>query len=109
MVKWYKEGRFPFDKLTKFMKAEEFDQGLKEMHDGVTVSYSPKGCLMFDRLLYRSQSDVLTSLLTIDQADHYVVDGAGRKICSIMLRTITLQLDGGKQRILEVSVANSMR
>ena len=54
MVQWYREGstyfdttlqdkdaephlEFPIDKLTKFMPAEEFDQALKEMHDGTTI------------------------------------------------------------------------
>ncbi|KAK0890136.1 hypothetical protein LTR02_014916 [Friedmanniomyces endolithicus] len=31
MIKWYREGRFPIDKLTKFMPAEDFEQALKEM------------------------------------------------------------------------------
>lgn len=33
----YRDGKFPFDKLTKFMPAAEFEQGLKEMHDGTTI------------------------------------------------------------------------
>lgn len=37
MIKWYKEGKFPIDKLMKFIKADDFEQGLKEMHDGVTI------------------------------------------------------------------------
>lgn len=37
MVKWYKEGKFPIDKLMKLMPADDFEQGLKEMHDGVTI------------------------------------------------------------------------
>ncbi|KAF2486208.1 chaperonin 10-like protein [Neohortaea acidophila] len=37
MIKWYKEGKFPVDKLMKFIKAEDFEQGLKEMHDGTTI------------------------------------------------------------------------
>ena len=37
MVKWYREGKFPFDKLIKLMPAEEFENGLHEMHTGVTV------------------------------------------------------------------------
>ena len=37
MIQWYREGRFPVDKLMKFMPAHEFEQGLKEMHDGVTI------------------------------------------------------------------------
>ncbi|KAK5117765.1 hypothetical protein LTR85_008740 [Meristemomyces frigidus] len=37
MVQWYREGKFPIDKLTKFMPADDFEQGLKEMHDGTTI------------------------------------------------------------------------
>lgn len=37
MIQWYREGRFPIDKMMKFIKAEEFEQGLKEMHDGTTI------------------------------------------------------------------------
>jgi Zn-dependent alcohol dehydrogenase len=33
----YREGRFPIDKLMKFMPADQFDQALKEMHDGTTI------------------------------------------------------------------------
>lgn len=37
MIKWYREGRFPIDKMMKLIKAEDFEQGLKEMHDGTTI------------------------------------------------------------------------
>ncbi|KAK5136942.1 hypothetical protein LTR08_001449 [Meristemomyces frigidus] len=37
MVQWYREGKFPIDKLVKFMPADQFDQALKEMHDGTTI------------------------------------------------------------------------
>ena len=37
MINWYREGRFPLEKLMKFIKADDFEQGLKEMHDGVTI------------------------------------------------------------------------
>ena len=37
MIQWYREGRFPIDKLMKFMPADDFEQGLKEMHDGTTI------------------------------------------------------------------------
>lgn len=37
MVQWYREGKFPIDKLAKFMPADDFEQGLKEMHDGTTI------------------------------------------------------------------------
>ncbi|KAI4728755.1 NAD(P)-binding protein [Aureobasidium sp. EXF-10728] len=34
---WYREGRFPFDKLVKLMPAEDFERGIHEMHTGETV------------------------------------------------------------------------
>lgn len=37
MIQWYREGRFPFDKLIKLMPAEEFETALHEMHTGETV------------------------------------------------------------------------
>nr|POE62401.1 aryl-alcohol dehydrogenase [Quercus suber] len=37
MIQWYREGRFPIDKLVKFFAAEDFDVGLKEMHEGTTI------------------------------------------------------------------------
>jgi len=37
MVHWYKEGKFPIDKIMKLMPADEFQQALKEMHDGTTI------------------------------------------------------------------------
>ncbi|KAK3653979.1 hypothetical protein LTR56_004391 [Elasticomyces elasticus] len=37
MIQWYREGRFPIDKLIKFMPADDFEQALKEMHDGTTI------------------------------------------------------------------------
>lgn len=37
MIGWYREGKFPFDKLVKFLKAEEFETALHEMHTGETV------------------------------------------------------------------------
>ena len=37
MVKWYRDGKFPIDKLMKLMPAEDFEKGLQEMHDGVTI------------------------------------------------------------------------
>jgi Zn-dependent alcohol dehydrogenase len=37
MIQWYREGRFPIDKMMKFIKAEDFEQALKEMHDGTTI------------------------------------------------------------------------
>lgn len=37
MIEWYRQGKFPFDKMVKLMKAEEFERGLHEMHTGETV------------------------------------------------------------------------
>ncbi|CAD0090916.1 unnamed protein product, partial [Aureobasidium vineae] len=37
MIGWYREGKFPFDKLVKLMPAEEFERGIHEMHTGETV------------------------------------------------------------------------
>lgn len=37
MIKWYREGKFPVDKLMKLMPADRFEQALKEMHDGETI------------------------------------------------------------------------
>lgn len=37
MIQWYREGRFPIDKLMKLIPADDFEQGLKEMHDGTTI------------------------------------------------------------------------
>ncbi|KAK3047971.1 hypothetical protein LTR09_010646 [Extremus antarcticus] len=37
MVQWYREGKFPIDKFSKFIPAAEFDRGLKEMHEGGTI------------------------------------------------------------------------
>lgn len=30
MIQWYREGKFPFDKLMKLIPADDFEQGLKE-------------------------------------------------------------------------------
>lgn len=37
LIKWYKEGKFAFDKLIKFYPASEFQQALKDAHSGETV------------------------------------------------------------------------
>ncbi|KAF2216159.1 hypothetical protein CERZMDRAFT_119815 [Cercospora zeae-maydis SCOH1-5] len=37
MIQWYREGRFPIDRLAKFMKADDFNQALHEMHTGETI------------------------------------------------------------------------
>lgn len=35
MIQWYREGKFPLEKLVKFYKAEDFKKGLDDMHKGV--------------------------------------------------------------------------
>lgn len=30
MIQWYREGRFPINKMMKRIKADDFEQGLKE-------------------------------------------------------------------------------
>ncbi|KAK8188867.1 chaperonin 10-like protein [Phyllosticta capitalensis] len=37
MVKWFKEGRFPVDKLVRFYKAEEWQTAVHDMEQGDTV------------------------------------------------------------------------
>ena len=37
MIEWQRAGRFPVEKLVKYFKADDFQQALKEMHDGVTI------------------------------------------------------------------------
>ena len=37
MIQWYREGKFPIDKLMKFMPADDFEKGLEEMHSGATI------------------------------------------------------------------------
>lgn len=37
LIKWYREGKLPLDKLEKFFAVEDFDQARKEMHDGSTI------------------------------------------------------------------------
>ena len=37
LIKWYREGKLPLEKLEKFFKVEEFDTARKEMHDGSTI------------------------------------------------------------------------
>lgn len=36
MIKWYREGKFPIDRLMKLMPADDFNQALHEMHTGVS-------------------------------------------------------------------------
>ncbi|KAJ5952819.1 Alcohol dehydrogenase superfamily zinc-type [Penicillium vulpinum] len=37
MIKWYREGRFPVDKLIKFFNATDYQQGLNGMKDGTVI------------------------------------------------------------------------
>ncbi|KAF1847645.1 NAD(P)-binding protein [Cucurbitaria berberidis CBS 394.84] len=37
MIEWYREGKFPIEKLSKTYSAEDFDKALAEMHNGVTI------------------------------------------------------------------------
>lgn len=40
MIQWYREGKFPIDKLMKLMPADQFDQALHEMHSGVSPFFN---------------------------------------------------------------------
>ena len=40
MIRWYREGRFPVDKLVKFLPVEEFQRGLHEMVSLLSFSFS---------------------------------------------------------------------
>jgi Zn-dependent alcohol dehydrogenase len=37
MIKWYRDGKFPIDKLGKLFKAEDFKRALDEMHGGAAI------------------------------------------------------------------------
>lgn len=37
MVEYYKQGRFPFDKLVKFYDFEQIDEAFEDSKNGVTV------------------------------------------------------------------------
>ncbi|GAB7347270.1 hypothetical protein MBLNU459_g3360t1 [Dothideomycetes sp. NU459] len=37
LIQWYREGKFPFDKMVKLMPAADFEKGLHEMHSGETI------------------------------------------------------------------------
>jgi len=37
MIQWYRDGKFPIDKLMKLMPAADFNQALHEMHSGETI------------------------------------------------------------------------
>ena len=37
MIQWYREGKFPIDRLVKYFSADDFETALKEMHNGETI------------------------------------------------------------------------
>ncbi|KAK6428084.1 hypothetical protein LTR95_015778 [Oleoguttula sp. CCFEE 5521] len=37
MVQWYRDGKFPVDKLVKFMAVDKFEQALEEMHNSSMI------------------------------------------------------------------------
>ncbi|KAF7197443.1 Aryl-alcohol dehydrogenase [Pseudocercospora fuligena] len=37
MIQWYREGKFPLEKMVKFLPAKDFQKGLDEMHSGATI------------------------------------------------------------------------
>ena len=37
LIRWYREGKFPLEKLEKRFKAKEFEQARVEMEKGVTI------------------------------------------------------------------------
>lgn len=37
LMRWYKEGKLPIDRLIKFFPVDEFPKALQEMHDGSTI------------------------------------------------------------------------
>ncbi|GAB7365452.1 hypothetical protein MBLNU230_g6525t1 [Neophaeotheca triangularis] len=37
LIAWYREGKFPLDKMMKLMPAAEFERALQEMHTGETI------------------------------------------------------------------------
>lgn len=37
MIDWYRQGKFPFDRLIKTLPADDFQRGIKEMHSGETI------------------------------------------------------------------------
>lgn len=39
MIQWYRDGKFPIDKMMKLMPADEFKTALHEMHSGVSRSW----------------------------------------------------------------------
>ncbi|KAJ4984192.1 putative alcohol dehydrogenase [Stagonosporopsis vannaccii] len=37
MIEWYRQGKFPIEKLTKFYQSDDFEKALTEMHEGSTI------------------------------------------------------------------------
>ncbi|EME81245.1 uncharacterized protein MYCFIDRAFT_38613 [Pseudocercospora fijiensis CIRAD86] len=37
MIRWYREGKFPLEKMVRFIPAEDFQQAIEDMHGGATI------------------------------------------------------------------------
>lgn len=37
MIQWWREGRFPVDKLVKFFPADKYEEAISEMKTGETI------------------------------------------------------------------------
>lgn len=37
MTRWYREGKFPIDKIIKYFPARDFEVAIREMEQGTTV------------------------------------------------------------------------
>jgi Zn-dependent alcohol dehydrogenase len=37
MIQWYREGRFPVEKIIKYYRAEDWMQALADMKSGLTI------------------------------------------------------------------------
>lgn len=37
MIRWYRAGRFPVDKLVKFYSAKDFPKAVKDMEEGIVI------------------------------------------------------------------------
>lgn len=37
MIQWWRDGKFPFDKLVKFFSADKVEEAIAEMASGATV------------------------------------------------------------------------
>lgn len=48
MIRWYREGRFPIEKLMKLMPADDFARALHEMHSGVSFFSSFSSSFLWD-------------------------------------------------------------